>query len=93
LTRNEIARLRKVAVQLTIALDALHRANGELYPANLKTQRDTVAGLIGAAQRLQDEVVGLLPGPTIRNRPEAPAGPQPKDPLDLNLDDLPDAAA
>jgi hypothetical protein len=93
LTRNEIARLRKVTVQLATALDALHRAQGELYVGSLATQRDTVAGLIGSAQRLQDEILPLIPGPMIRNRPEAPSAPQPKDPLDLNLDDLPDEAA
>lgn len=93
LTRNEIARLRKVTVQVTAALDALHRAQGELYVTTLQAYRATVGDLINAAEGLQRQILPLIPGPIERNRPEAPPTEQPKDPLDLNLDDLPDEAA
>ena len=61
LTKNEAARLRKVAAHLDTCLDALHRAAGEMYIPPLKLYRDDVQELIAATQETLDEVRRVLP--------------------------------
>ena len=68
LTKNESARLRKVAGHLDTCLDALHRAAGEMYIPPLKLYRDDVQELIAATQETLDEVRRVLPprrGPSV----------------------------
>lgn len=83
LTKNEIARLRKVTTNLHKVLDELHQAQGTLYPEGLRTYRNTVGSCIRDVQGLLDKI--KLP-PTSKRGTVVP--PQ----LDLDEDDEPEAA-
>ena len=56
LTKNEIARLRKVQVNLHSILDQAHMAVGTLYPENLRQYRDGLQKLIKDVQAIQDKI-------------------------------------
>jgi hypothetical protein len=62
LKRNDKARLRKVQTNLDKAMDALHRANGELYPAHLADYRQLVDQSIQTLENLQTDIGDALSG-------------------------------
>lgn len=67
LNKNEAARLRKVATHLEACMDALHRAQGELYPPSLKLYREDVQEVIENTQEVlkavQRDLPARKPGP------------------------------
>lgn len=60
LSKNHKARMRKVVQGLDRTLDALHRANGELYPVELAEPRAAVQAAIQAAQEAGRVVSRLM---------------------------------
>jgi hypothetical protein len=61
LSKNEAARLRRVVTSLHTVLDALHRAQGELYPEPLGAYREDVRELIGGAEAAVSRIAAELP--------------------------------
>ena len=89
LTKNEIARLRKVSTNLHAILDQAHMASGTLYPENLRSYRDAIQKLIRDTQAVLDRI--KLP-PTTGKKGTVVAAGQDEQPDDLDLDE-PDEAA
>ncbi len=61
LNKNEAARLRRVTTALHAVLDALHRAQGELYPEPLSSYRSDVQELIASSEAALSRVTAELP--------------------------------
>jgi hypothetical protein len=87
MTKNEIARLRKVQSNLHAILDQAHMAVGTLYPESLKPYRDGLQKLIKDVQAIQDRI--KLPPTTARKVNVVEAG---HEGLDLDLDEGDEAA-
>jgi hypothetical protein len=87
-TKNEIARLRKVQVNLNKILDELHQAQGTLYPESLRPYRDGIGKAIKDIQALNDKI--KLPPTTARKVSVVEADQD--EGLDLDLDEGDEAA-
>ena len=61
LNKNEAARIRRVQQSLEKVLDALHSAQGQLYPPGLKAYKGQIAKLIGEAEKLTEKIRVDLP--------------------------------
>lgn len=61
LNKNEAARIRRVQQSLEKVMDALHTAQGQLYPPGLKVYKSQIAKLISEAEKLTDKIRADLP--------------------------------
>jgi hypothetical protein len=83
LSKNHAARLKRVDKQLDTALDNLMRANGELWPKELRAYAQELGHAVDTIKTLQESIAGRLSNGT---KPD----PQPEREVDPDQEDIED---